>query len=49
MEEALVLSVAAERSDEEGINAVAQEAADVIRHVATKVATEKSCCSHMHI
>jgi threonyl-tRNA synthetase len=41
MEEALVVFVAAERSDEEAINAVAQETAAVIRDVATKVATEK--------
>jgi len=41
MEEALVVFAAAERSDEEAIDAVAQDTADVIRDVATKVATEK--------
>jgi len=41
MEEALVVFAAAERSDEEAIDAVAQDAADVIRDVATKVATDK--------
>jgi threonyl-tRNA synthetase len=41
MEEALVAFIAAERSDEEALDAVAQGAADVIRDVATKVATNK--------
>jgi threonyl-tRNA synthetase len=41
MEEALVVFAAAERSDKEAIDAVAQGTADVIRDVAAKVATEK--------
>jgi len=41
MEEALVAFVAAERRDEEALDAVAHGAADVIRDVATKVATNR--------
>lgn len=41
MEEALVAFVAAEGRDEEALDAVAQGAADVIRDVATKVATNR--------
>jgi len=41
MEEALVVFVAAERRDEEAMDAVAQDAADAIRNIATKVATAR--------